>query len=88
MRRGKGPKEWWSRRRRAWDEWVILPLEADVPSATLDGNVELVSRFKGDVGFIDVRVGRSGVDEGLKDTRIVVEANVDRDMIDQRKWTD
>ena len=54
----------------------------------LDGDVESVSRFEGDVGFIDVRVGRSGVDEGLKDTRIVVEANVDRDMIDQRKWTD
>ena len=54
----------------------------------LDGNVESVSRAEGDVGFIDVRVGRSGVNESLKDARIVVEANVDRDMIDEWGWTD
>ena len=53
----------------------------------LDGNVQSVSRVEGDIGFIDVRVGRSGVDESLKDERVVVEANVDRDMIDEWRWT-
>ena len=53
----------------------------------LDGNVKSVSRVKGDIGFIDVRLGRSGVDESLKDERVVIEANVDRYVIDEWRWT-